>query len=83
MAKTDMEVTITGVVIPDEWDLKSKVTGIMISTTFEEEYRVMDNGNGRRLLEHLNQEVQVIGKVYPGTNGEKSIMVKKFSVMRS
>jgi hypothetical protein len=77
-----LEVTICGVVVPDGWDTKSNVTSIVISTTFEEEYRVMDNEQGRQLMQHLKQEVRASGKVFNnGKNGDKSILIKEFSVV--
>lgn len=81
--ETNLEVTISGVVVPDAWDNQSHVTGIIISTTFEEEYRVMDNEPGRRLMQHLNQEVRASGKVFTGgRNGDKAILIKEFSIVR-
>ena len=72
---THEETTIIGFVDPLDDDDDS--SGVMISTE-NEEYVVDMNTVGEKLLQMIDEEVQVTGRVSIAKDGTKSISVRHF-----
>ena len=73
--------TIRGLVAPVAWDDKGNVLAAAISTHFEEEYLIEQNGWGEALLALLRQKVKVSGFIIQNANGKKVITVKHYEVL--
>lgn len=72
------EQTITGIVIPAEWDDDDNVIGVAIETDDFEEYVVEDNEKGRELLAFIDYEVEATGSVRKQRDGEMTISVRRY-----
>jgi len=75
-ANTEM-VTLTGIVMPSEWDGLGNVQAVHLSTYREEEFLVDRRGRGRELLDCLRKKVEVVG-IVSGHVGQKNIRVKQY-----
>jgi hypothetical protein len=71
--------SVTGVVVPTDWDEKGNVVSIAISSHDEIEYFVDKKGKGPELLPLIRKEVEVRGLVRDEEN-RKFITVRKFSI---
>jgi hypothetical protein len=71
--------SVTGVVVPTDWDEKGNVVSIAISSHDEIEYFVDKKGKGPELLPLIRKEVEVRGVVREEEN-RKFITIRKFSI---
>jgi hypothetical protein len=69
--------TVTGVIIPSDWDRDGRVTVVAISTHDEDEYLVRRRAKGTELLRLLRKEVEVTGWTALD-QGKKTIVVKDY-----
>jgi hypothetical protein len=69
--------TVTGVIIPSDWDRDGKITEVAISTHDEDEYLVRRRAKGTELLRLLRKEVEVTGWTALD-QGKKTILVKDY-----
>jgi len=76
--KKGKESTISGIVVPNEWDDSDNVTRVAIQTENDEEYTVEYNPKGKELLRLLDHEVEVKGVVRQTPDGDMIISVKKY-----
>lgn len=76
-----IEDTISGIVIPVEWDDDDDVIGVAIQTSDEEEYRVDGNKKGRELLDLIEQEVEVSGMIREDEYDNFIIKVNEYSLI--
>ncbi len=76
--KKGKESTISGIVVPNEWDDSDNVTGVAIQTENDEEYAVEHNPKGKELLRWLDHEVEVKGVVRQTPDDDMIISVKKY-----
>ncbi len=76
-----IEDTISGIVIPVEWDDDDDVIGVAIQTSDEEEYRVDVNKKGRELLDLIEQEVEVSGMIREDEYDNFIIKVNEYSLI--
>lgn len=75
--ETPGTVTITGIVIPVEWDANGMPVAFAVSTHQEEELRFgTDTLSGKRLRRCSRQKVRVTGVVDEAANGRKTIRVE-------
>jgi hypothetical protein len=72
------ERTVTGIVIPEAWDLKNNVIGVAIKTLDYREYVVEHNKIGKQLLSLIDSKVRVRGTVRERLDGDIMICVKSF-----
>ncbi len=77
--KTPKEVTLTGFVIPEEWDHNDNVIVIAISTD-DENYLVERNKKGQELFDFLDEDVEVTGFVREDRDGTKHISVTTYEI---
>ncbi len=78
--KTPTEETLTGFVIPDEWDNNDTVIAIAISTE-DEDYLVERNKQGEELFDFLDEDVEVTGFVREDKDGTKHISVTTYDIL--
>lgn len=69
--------TVTGVIIPSDWDRDGKITEVAISTHDEDEYLVRRRAKGTELARLLRKEVEVTGWT-ASEQGKKTIVVKDY-----
>ena len=72
----DELITIRGIVIPVDWDEKGNALAVAILGAGEEEHYVEQDREGKKLLELMQQEVEVSGTVREMIHGHKVITVK-------
>jgi len=70
-------VTISGIVIPVDWDEKGNVVAVAVSTCDEVEYLIDRHEKGEELLSLIRKEVEISGLVHED-KGSKTIAVKKY-----
>jgi len=73
--------TITGVIIPADWDQNGGITGVAISTHDEDEYLVQDRAKGAELVRLLRKEVEVTGWAELD-QGKKTIVVTDYRLLK-
>lgn len=81
MKGKNKERTITGIVIPGEWDDDDNITKVAIQTEDYDEYLVEYSGKGKELSAFIDYNVEVTGTVKRLANGEMSINVKKYQAL--
>ena len=69
-------ITIRGIVIPVEWGEEGNALAVSISGAGEEEHFVEQDDEGKKLLELMQQEVEVSGTVREATQGHRVITVR-------
>ncbi|MDD5207474.1 MAG: hypothetical protein PHS17_18745 [Desulfobacterales bacterium] len=69
--------TISGLILPVEWDESDKVVGVVIETADEESFIVDPDTKGRELLKFMHHKVEVTGRVRPGEYGDMHIKIIK------
>lgn len=74
-------VTIRGVVSAVDWNDDGDVTQVAIQTPDEDEYIVLEEGEGKELLEYENEEVEVQGAIRKNNYGDNTIIVERFDVV--
>ena len=73
--------TITGLIIPANWDRDGNVTGVAISTHDEDEYLVQERAKGAEMLRLVRREVEVTGWAELD-QGKKTITVKDYRLLQ-
>ena len=79
--ETSIENTISGIVMPTEWDDYDDVTSVAIQTSDEKEYLVDRNKKGKELLELIEEEVAATGVVREDGDSNYIIKVNEYSVL--
>ncbi len=74
-------VTVSGVVIPVDWDSNGRILAAAIATRDEDEYRIDERDKGRKLLGLIHENVEVSGEVRE-EEGRKVIWVKQYTLQR-
>ena len=79
--KRKRERTITGIIVPEDWDKKNRVNRVAVKTPFYEEYVVEHNQQGKELLFLIDQKVRVRGRVRERLDGSMLITVNTYDRM--
>ena len=74
------ERTISGIIIPGEWDENGKVIGIAIETTDEEKYLVYQDNKGKELLEFIQYKVEATGTLRADEHDDSIIKVNRYNL---
>jgi hypothetical protein len=69
---------ICGIVIPDQWDANGKVIAVTIHGNDEKVFLVEHTKIGNDLLNLINKEVEVTGKIRERFDGKTSIGIKSY-----
>jgi len=77
----DYPITVHGLIIPMDWDDQGNVTGVAISTSLEEEYRVELDRRGEELLAFVRERVKASGKITLDPQGAKVMMVDTYQIL--
>ena len=80
-AKKGKKRTITGTVIPDDWDHQGNVTRVLIKASDYEEYVVEPSRQGKQLLSMTDRTVRVRGTVRERLNGDLTISVDNYKMI--
>ncbi len=75
--------TLTGIVIPADWNDAQELVALALATPDEKEYRIGGNRNGRELMDHLHHQVEVTGQLSEDEKGRKVITVRRYIVKRT
>lgn len=73
-------VTLTGIVIPVDWNDHQEVIAAALATADEKEYRISTTKKGKELLGALQREVEVTGVLDRVEKGRNLITVKRYIV---
>jgi hypothetical protein len=76
--KKKRERTITGIVVPEDWDKQDRVIRVAVKTPFYEEYVVEHNKQGRELLSLVNHKVRVTGRIRQRLDGAMLITINTY-----
>jgi hypothetical protein len=80
MALKKKSVTLTGIVIPSDWNDDQEVVGAALATADEKEYRIDGTKKGKELLAHLQLLMEVTGTLSEDERGRKVITVRRYSI---
>lgn len=80
--KKGKTVTVSGLIMPVEWDENDNVVGVVIETAAEESFMVERDKKGRELLNFIHQEVEAAGSVRNGEYGNVYIKVKSYTPLQ-
>ena len=75
-------ITLTGIVMPSDWDGQGKVQQVVLSTYDEKEYPVDKRGHGKELLGCVRKKVEVLG-VLSGNSSRRKLRVKQYRFLNS
>lgn len=70
--------TILGIITPSKWNPKGDIIGISLQGINEVEYIVNLGQRGKELFNHINEKVEIEGKIKDQLDGKKTISVKEY-----
>jgi hypothetical protein len=73
-------VTLTGIVIPADWNDRQEVIAAALATADEKEYRISTTKKGKELLGVLQREVEATGVLDRDEKGRNVITVRSYIV---
>jgi len=73
-------VTLTGIVIPADWNDNQEVVATALATADEKEYRITGNKKGEELLDALQRQVEVTGALEEDERGRNLITIRRYIV---
>jgi hypothetical protein len=73
-------VTLTGIVIPADWNDRQEVIAAALATADEKEYRICTTKTGKELLGALQREVEATGILDRDEKGRSLITVKRYMI---
>jgi len=80
--KKGKERTITGIVVPDDWDENDNVIRVAIKAADYVEYVVERNRKGKELLAFVDEKVKATGNVRKRVGGDMVISVKSYEPIK-
>jgi hypothetical protein len=78
--KRAQSITLTGIVIPVEWDDDHGVIMAALATADEKEYRIAGNRKGKELLACLQRQVEATGTLGEDEEGRVVITLRRYTV---
>ena len=72
--------TLTGIVIPADWNDDQEVTAAALATADEKEYRISGTKKGKELLSYLQRQLEVRGTLEKDERGRPAIRVRSYLV---
>lgn len=73
-------VTLTGIVIPADWNDRQELIAAALATADEREYRIDLNRKGKELLDYLQHQVEATGALGRDEKGRDVITVKRYII---
>ncbi len=78
------EVKVKGILIPEAWDENGRVVAVHIATNGEKNYDLdCRTTKGKKLLKHLQQEIEVTGVLIQGRNASTKIRVSDYELLKN
>jgi len=72
--------TLTGIVIPADWNERHELIAVALATADEKEYRIGNNRKGKELLGLLHRQVEVTGPLTKDDSGREIVTVKGYTL---
>ena len=72
-------ITIRGLIMPADWDEEGNVNAVAISTFEEDQYLVLNDEKGKKLLPLIRQEVKITGELRQ-KDKRKTIRLRTFTL---
>lgn len=79
LAKGGQLITISGLILPVEWDQGGTVQRVAVFTHDEDEYHIDENSKGKEILGLIHQEVRVSGEMRR-EQGKKVVKVIEYAL---
>lgn len=73
-------ITLTGIVIPVDWNDDHEVIVTALATADEKEYRIGANRKGKELMAYLQRQVEATGTREEDEEGRPVITIKRYIV---
>jgi hypothetical protein len=73
-------VTLTGIVIPADWNDHQEVVAAALATADEKEYRIAVNKNGKELLDVLQRQIEATGVLKRDEKGRNVITIRRYII---
>ena len=74
------ERTITGIVVPENWDDNDNIIRVGIMTPDYQKYVIEHNKNGKELLAFIDHKVKATGTLRERLDGDIIISVKSYEL---
>jgi len=81
LKKRARSITLTGIVIPVDWNDDHDVIVTALATADEKEYRIVGTRKGKELLAYLQRQVEATGTLGEDEEGRIAITLKRYTVM--
>jgi hypothetical protein len=78
--KKVQNTTLTGIVIPVDWNDDREVVAAALATADEKEYQIGGNRKGKELLAYLQRQLEVTGLLSKDDKGRPVITVRRYIV---
>jgi len=78
--KKTQNTTLTGIVIPADWNDDQEVIAAALATADEKEYQIGGNRKGKELLAFLQHQLEVTGTLGKDDKGRPVITVRRYVV---
>ena len=78
--KKVQNTTLTGIVIPADWNDRQEVIAAALAKADEKEYRISTTKKGKELLGALQREVEATGVLERDEEGRNVITVRSYIV---
>lgn len=80
LKKRAQSITLTGIVIPVDWNDDHDVTVAALATADEKEYRIVVNRKGKELFAYLQRQVEATGTLGKDEEGRIVITIRRYIV---
>jgi hypothetical protein len=71
-------VTLTGIVIPTDWNDRQEVVAAALATADEKEFRIAGNKKGKELLDTLQRQIEATGCLERDEKGRTVIKIRRY-----
>ncbi len=80
LKKRAQSITLTGIVIPVDWNDDHDVIVVALATADEKEYRIVGNRRGKELFDYLQRQVEATGTLGEDEEGRIVITLRSYIV---
>jgi hypothetical protein len=80
LKKRAQSITLTGIVIPVDWNDDHDVIVAALATADEKEYRIVGNRKGKELFAYLQRQVEATGALGEDEEGRMVITIRRYIV---
>lgn len=80
LKKRAQSITLTGIVIPVDWNNDHDVIVAALATADEKEYRIVGNRKGKELFAYLQHQVDAEGVLGEDEEGRIVITIKRYII---